>query len=172
MNYNSKERNNFVKAIGALTGVALTISMSGCTSLEDFQKMSPESRATKTCNADSTVNHYRYKANSSRDQIHRIETTLLRGYNTKESCTTITYNSDSSDKANIKNGKVRSSSKVICQDVVIPISDYAYEVEKNRITELTNRHHEYSKLRQEAFNSCYDKVVEMSAEKAFNRYDN
>ncbi len=173
MSSNIKQKNNsFGLTIKAILGFGVISIMSGCTTLEDFQKMSPETRATKTCSSDVTVSHYRYKANSARNQIDNIDGLLRRGYKTKESCTTITYNSDSRDKSSKNKGEIRRSSKVICREVIIPISDYVYELEKNRRNELMNTLEDANQLRRVKFDSCYKKVINMSAENAFNRYDN
>ena len=81
----------------ALSIGGLLLLLNACTSLEDFQKMSPESRAHKTCNNDVTVRHYKSQIYQFTNEINQIDALLLKGYKTHENCTIITYESNSSN---------------------------------------------------------------------------
>ena len=147
----------------------LLLSLNACTSLEDFQKMSPESRAHKTCNNDVTVRHYKSQVYQFTSEINKINTLLLKGYRTHENCTVITYESNSS---NGEKDKQKNSIKKICTEVVIPINDYVYELEKNRRAELTVKLENSQNQKQSNFDICFDRILPMTAEQAYNRYDN
>ena len=146
----------------------LLLSLNACTSLEDFQKMSPESRAHKTCNNDVTVRHYKSQIYQFTNEIDKIDTLLLKGYKTHENCTIITYEGSSS---NGEKTKQRNSIKKICTEVVIPLSDYVYNHEKNRKAELMINLDNARSHKQQNFDTCYNKTLPMSAEQAFNHYD-
>ncbi len=139
--------------------------LTGCTSLEDFQKMTPSARAHKTCQNDVTVRHYKSQIYQYTNEIEQIDDLLLKGYKTRENCTTITYERNSEDKP-------VNAIKKICTDVVIPINDYVYEFEKNRRAELSIQLEQAQDRKQLNFDKCFDKVQTMSAEQAFNYYDN
>jgi len=133
--------------------------------LEDFQKMSPEARAHKTCNNDVTVRHYGSQVYQLSNEINQIDALLLKGYKTRENCTTITYERTSGDKPN-------SAIKKICTEVVIPINDYVYKFEENRKAKLSIELEEAKDKKQINFDQCFNKVVSMNAEQAFTRFDN
>ncbi len=139
--------------------------LNGCTSLEDFQKMSPESRAHKTCKNDVTVRHYNSQVHQLSNEINQIDALLLKGYKTRENCTTITYEKTSE-------GKPTNLIKKICTEVIIPISDYVYKFEEGRKANLAIELEEAKNRKQTNFDQCFEKVVSMSAEQAFNRFDN
>ena len=153
--------------IGITRTLILTIAAltSACTTLEDFQNMSPSARANKTCNDDVTVRHYRYQVNNLTSQINEIDALLLKGYRVRESCTTITYDNDSSKTP-------KQSSKKICQEVVIPLNDHIYNLEKERRLNLSQELESATIRKKNSFNDCYQKVLPMSAEQAFTRFDN
>mgnify|MGYP005622424559 FL=1 len=152
----------------ALSIGGLLLLLNACTSLEDFQKMSPESRAHKTCNNDVTVRHYKSQIYQFTNEINQIDALLLKGYKTHENCTIITYESNSS---NGEKDKQKNSIKKICTEVVIPLSDYVYDHEKNRKSELVINLDNAKIQKQQAFDSCYNETLPMSAEQAFNHYD-
>ena len=151
-----------------LTTITIVFLLNGCTSLEDFQKMSPGSRAHKTCNNDVTVRHYKSQIYQFTNEINQIDALLLKGYKTHENCTVITYESNTSDS---EKDKQRNSIKKICTEVVIPLSDYVYDHEKNRKSELMINLDNAKIQKQQNFDSCYNKTLSMSAEQAFNHYD-
>jgi len=147
-----------------IASVAILL-LSSCTSLEDFQKMSPEARAHKTCNNDVTVRHYGSQVYQLSNEINQIDALLLKGYKTRENCTTITYERTSGDKPD-------SAIKKICTEVVIPINDYVYKFEENRKAKLSIELEEAKDKKQINFDQCFNKVVSMNAEQAFTRFDN
>lgn len=147
----------------------LLLLLNACTSLEDFQKMSPESRAHKTCNNDVTVMHYKSQVYQLTNEISQIDALLLKGYKTHENCTVTTYESNSS---NGEKDKQRNSIKKICTEVVIPLNDYIYDHEKNRKSELMINLDNARIQKQQNFDTCYSKTLLMTAEQAFTRFDN
>ena len=147
-----------------IASVAILL-LSSCTSLEDFQKMSPEARAHKTCNNDVTVRHYGSQVYQLSNETNQIDALLLKGYKTRENCTTITYERTSGDKPD-------SAIKKICTEVVIPINDYVYKFEENRKAKLSIELEEAKDKKQINFDQCFNKVVSMNAEQAFTRFDN
>ncbi len=143
--------------------------LNGCTSLEDFQKMSPESRAHKTCNNDVTVRHYKSQVYQLTNEINQIDALLLKGYRTHENCTVITYESNTLGD---EKDKQKNSIKKICTEVVIPLTNYTYDHEKNKKSELMTNLGNAKSKKQQNFDQCYQKVLLMTPEQAFTRFDN
>jgi hypothetical protein len=139
--------------------------LNACTSLEDFQKMTPQTRAHKTCNNNVTVKHYKSQTYHLTNEINEIDELLLKGYKTHENCTTITYERTDKDKP-------VNSIKKICTEVIIPLNDHVYESEKNRRAELALQLENAKDKKQSNFDKCFDQVLSMSVEQAYNRFDN
>lgn len=154
--------------IRILTLVSLMLLLNACTSLEDFQKMTPETRAYKACKNDVTVSFYRSKIYQLERDIEEIDSLLLRGYKTHKNCTVITY------KDNFKTNKEKpnKSIKKICTEVAIPLNDYIYEFEKNRRDSLTIELENFQNNKQINFDKCFNQVLSMTVEQAYNYYDN
>ena len=67
----------------------LGIALTGCTTLKDFQKMTPNERASKTCLNDSLVSHYRNNERAYSKEMRSLDDILMKGYTVVENCTTL-----------------------------------------------------------------------------------
>ena len=149
----------------------LTVFIQSCSTLEDFKKMTPQSRAQKACNADPTVQHYTNLVSNSNHQLNKISTLLNNGYKTVKSCTTTTTQVPIIHK-NTQTLHYESVLQETCSDHIVLLTDFA----TNRLLDQQNQL--LSKLpaakisMDESFQSCFEKVVDFSPERAIKYYEN
>ena len=169
-------------AIGVI-GIVLT----GCTTLKDFQKMTPPERASKTCLNDSLVSHYRNNERAYSKEIRSLDDILMKGYTVVENCTTTIIDISGNYNKNTKryeydprsNRIIKVQSKYqppkkktirTCRSQTIPLTDYAISKYTERKIELMPLLSDAKKSGSNEFDVCYNKIVNYSAEKAFSHY--
>ena len=171
------------------------VLLQSCTSLKDFQKMSPESRAQKTCGSDSKVMSYNRIARSANSQVIDLDRELSTGYKTITKCeeTVITtnikkerdYYNDKDymrylDAKRKKDGKKtdphknKDVKKVIktCNEHIIVHSPRTIDAMVNRRNILMNEYSIAKQKSRESFSACFDVVKGYDAKTAYEIYDN
>lgn len=148
--------------------VTLFLTLGGCSSVEDFQKMSPASRAHKVCNDDPTI--YRLASSIRRNnyQINELDDLLVKGYSTTQSCrTTVSHGGQKN-----KDGSYVLRERKTCVDNQIPLTQYAINKYSADIVNLTLSTKKLSVKSEVLLSKCLVKTSTLSAEQAFNIYDN
>ena len=158
-----------------------SIFLTGCgATLKEFQKMSPNERASKTCSNDYLVKHYKDKELSYYREIENLETLLMNGYKTISNCSTIVIDDrntylytgilENTTQHTPKTPKKRVIRK--CRQNVVPLTSYAMDKYLARKDDLAPLLEDVRTRKQNAYESCFNKVVDFSAEKAFGYYKN
>jgi predicted ATP-dependent protease len=145
--------------------------MQSCTTLDDFKKMTPQSRAQKACNADPTVQHHSNLVNNYTHKLNNISTLLNQGYKTVESCSTTTTKIPAINKKTQKH-YYKSVFQETCHRDIVPLTEYAtsrlLQQQQDLLPKLT-----YEKnAMDETFLTCFEKVVTFTPERAFKYYEN
>lgn len=158
-----------------------SVFLVGCgASLKDFQKMTPSERTSKTCNNDYVVKHHKDRERSYFKEISNLETLLMNGYKTVQNCSTTviddrhTYLYTGFIENNTKHVPQDPKKRIIkrCRNEIVPLTPYAMKKFEERKTELIPNLKDARNRKQEAFDSCFSKVIDLSAEKAFGYYKN
>ena len=161
--------------------ITSTFFLAGCgATLQDFQKMTPTERASKTCSNDPVVRHHKNNERAYFTEVAGIETLLMNGYKTIQNCTTTiiddrnVYRYGVVLEADREYTRTEPKKKIIqrCSNKIIPLTNYAvdkYEIRKNDLLPMLK---DAKKRKQDAFDSCFNRVVDMSPEKAFGYYKN
>lgn len=158
---------HFKKLLLILSALALQ----SCTTLSDFKKMSPESRANKACKNDATVIFYTKKHDKASNRLSVINSLLSRGYKTIQTCDTSTvYYPVINPKTNKKT--IEQTLQENCSTHVIPLTEYATNTILAEKSELINSIAIAKKSIDPAIKSCLNKVVKFNAEDAYNYYNN
>jgi len=155
----------------------LFLLISGCTTLQDFQKMNVSNRAYFVCQHDESFVSYTNEVNHYQNKINTIAEDLHNGYKMRETCRTVHHKvpdpitCKSFDKKKKEYTQCTQSytkqTKKICKEVIVPIN---IELEKENL-ERYNNWLEVSRIKKtQAYDSCYSKVLPMSAETAFSYY--
>ncbi len=153
--------NNNLKKILPF-GVLLLLS--GCVSLENYQKMTPTQRAQDVCQNNAQVNYYHNQINQFKQEIREINTLLSRGYSTRENCTVTTYE----DNFKTNKEKLNKATKRVCTEVIIPVSNRAHEFKENKKFELIQALQHSENQQRISFDECFARVLPMSAKQAYN----
>lgn len=146
-------------------------ALAGCTTLSDFEKMSPESRAIRVCaNADSTKKLLKSCDNYA-EAVKTHEINLQQGFISYHKCVWYEIpDGEESDCWRGNNGyvhcetrpKVRHEER--CGDIIQPLDREAEEVElQNAKTALETCQQEIAILKM----SCLNKAARLSADEAF-----
>ena len=145
--------------------------MQSCTSLSDFKKMSPDTRAKKACNNDTTVKFYTNKYNNATHRLNKINNHLSKGYKAIQTCDTSTiYYPVKDPKTNKRT--VEQSLQENCTTHIVPLTEYATN---NMLTEKSELNHTISIAQKKidpAFNSCFEKLKTFNARDAYDYYKN
>ena len=191
---NKPYRATITKVVASMITLVL---LQSCTSLKDFQKMSPESRAQKTCGSDSKVMSYNRIARSANSQVIDLDRELSTGYKTITKCeeTVIKMNikeerdyyndkdymryldakrkKDGKNKNKNKN-KNKDVKKVIktCNEHIIVHSPRTIDAMVNRRNILMNEYSIAKQKSRESFSACFDVIKGYDAKTAYEIYDN
>lgn len=159
--------------------IAVAFTLVACASVEDFQAMSPEERAEKTC---TSADAYDDRARDIRrnDSAMRSQTALLStGYRVHENCqmvsTTIPGTTAdcggatgvSLQACKLGNTPATTQQKKVCTETPIPIN---HEYEARVLRNLQMDHESLSEEHQQKTYLCMAKVRSLPAERAYTLY--
>lgn len=160
--------------------VVLTLLLvSACTTLEDFQAMSPEERAEKVCSATAASRQRKWALNSLNDEISARQQLLATGYRVYEHCriVAVTVPARSADCGGLsgeelaacqsKTVPASTENRRVCEAVPVPI-DYQYEASVLRNLQM-NREQQLAIDDEQAY-VCVGRARSLSADEAYSKY--
>lgn len=153
--------------------------VSACTTLEDFQAMSPEERAEKVCSATAASRQRKWALNSLNDEISARQQLLATGYRVYEHCriVAVTVPARSADCGGLsgeelaacqsKTVPASTENRRVCEAVPVPI-DYQYEASVLRNLQM-NREQQLAIDDEQAY-VCVGRARSLSADEAYSKY--
>jgi len=148
--------------------------LTGCTTLEDFQKMTPEQRAQQVCNQQ--VAPLDRQAQDLRAGIADVNAALSAGYRLHRSCRDVARYGDKQVTCTTSNNGPTSTTKctefrpqrieTVCTDQPVAIS---FDLERDKLNSFTAQLAGAEAQRNAAWSSCFQDVVRLSPEAAFSR---
>ncbi len=161
---------------------------SGCTTLKDFQAMSPDQRADFVCSQENSVKRLAANINDYHQRLDDVEDALERGYRVHVACHdewipacdihghddhedhNDRHNEKDHDRKSHHDQKKHSKSHYhqVCIETPVAI-DWQFETLKKEqyrdaLSAAQDDHHQ-------AFSECSERVMPMSAGEAFSYYD-
>lgn len=153
--------------------VAAVIALAGCTTVEDFRKMSAQDRALLVCNRDPEVLRLRESRQSHTDGIRSAQEALGRGYRIHRQCRTVDVPTGSRTLCEKRGEQTlcreekTTRKEERCNETPVPIHP---DNERRNIAEWTDAGARLDRQSQDAFEQCYDRVFHMTPEQAYQRY--
>ncbi len=154
----------------------LSLLLSACASLDDFQQMDTQTRTEYVCERDRLVSHQRDKLAEVKNTIAEIEQALLNGYRLVEACTeTIVESSETVCVSSQVNGQLVTTCTAteeptlekICTDTPVAIDG---ELEKEKLVEWQKEQLYAERRVNDAYMACFNEVGSMTAEQAYDYY--
>ena len=151
----------------------------GCTSLEDFQAMSPDARADKVCGATLAARERRRTLSGLDAEIAEREDLLATGYRVHNYCRVVAVmvpaqapdcsglSGDELSACQRRTVPAHAENRRVCEPVAVPI-DYPYESARLRDLQLTRAEQRDADEEQRA--GCFSRARELSADDAWSRY--
>ena len=155
--------------------------VAACTTIEDFQAMTPDERAEEVCSATSASRQRRSSLASINNQVAASEQLLATGYRVYEDCQVLPVNvpahtSDCSGKSGSKlescqksNTPARIEYRRFCREIPVPI-DYNYESSVLRNLQMARE--EQQEIHEQQTYVCVAKARSLPATDAYLLYIN
>jgi len=152
-----------------------------CTTIEDFQAMSPDERAEKVCSATSASRQRSSSLANINNQIQMKEHLLATGYRVYEDCQVVPIvvparNADCSGKTGSElescqknNTPARTEYRRLCREIPVPI-DYNYESSMLRDLRMTRE--DQLEIHDQQTYSCVARARSLPATDAYILYKN
>lgn len=148
--------------------------LTGCTTLEDFQKMIPEQRAQQVCGQQ--VAPLDRQVQDLRVGIADVNAALSAGYRLYRSCRDVARYGDKQVTCTTSNTGPTSTTKctefrpqrieTVCTDQPVAIS---FDLERDKLNSFTAELAGAESQRNAAWSGCFQDVVRLSPEAAFSR---
>jgi hypothetical protein len=155
--------------------------LGSCTTIEDFQAMSPDERAEKVCSATSASRQQSSALAAINNQIAAKEQLLATGFRVYEDCQVVPISvpariSDCSGKSGNdlescqnSNTPARTEYRRLCREIPVPI-DYNYESSVLRNLQMTRE--DQQEIHQQQTYTCVAKARSLPATDAYMLYKN
>lgn len=159
--------------------VLTALLVSACTTLEDFQAMSPDERAEKVCSATAASRQRKWALNSLNDEIAARQQLLATGYRVYEHCRIVAVtvparpadcgglSGDELAACQQKTVPARMENRRVCEAVPVPI-DYQYEASVLHNLQMTRE--DQLAIHDEQAYVCVGRARSLSADEAYSRY--
>jgi hypothetical protein len=159
--------------------VPTLLLVSACTTLEDFQAMSPDERAQRVCSATAASRQRQWALNSLNDEIAARQQLLATGYRVYEHCRIVAVSvparpadcgglsGEELTACQQKTIPARTENRRVCEAVPVPI-DYQYEASVLRNLQMTRE--EQLAIDDEQAYVCVGRARSLSADEAYSRY--
>lgn len=153
--------------------------VNACTTLEDFQAMSPDERAEKVCSATAASRQRRWQLNSLNDEISARQQLLATGYRVHEYCriVAVTVPARPADCGGLSGDELATcqqktvpasmQNRRVCEAVPVPI-DYRYEAAVLHNLQMTRE--EQLAIDDEQAYVCVGRARSLSVDEAYSRY--
>ena len=158
--------------------IAAVLMMNGCASLNSFQEMSSGERARFVCSRQGNIVSLDARIQSTSAEVSELETVVANGYRVHETC----------QRVRVDSGNTRCTSQVVfgtiqtnCYDAGLPSYDTVCQeipvaidgrIEEAKLTNHQKALRSLRKTRSKVWRECFQMISDMSAEAAFEYYDN
>jgi hypothetical protein len=155
------------------------VTAGACTTLEDFQAMSPDERADKVCSSTAAYRQRRSALNTLNNEILTREELLSSGYRVHEYCriVAVTVPARAADCGGLSGDELtacqqktvpaRTENRRVCEPVAVPI-DFQYESAMLRDLQLARA--EQLEIHEEQTYVCVARARSLSVDEAYSRY--
>ena len=155
--------------------------LTACTTIEDFQAMSPDERAEAVCSATGAARQRSSTLAGINNQIATKEQLLATGYRVYEDCQVVPVSvpartADCSgksgnelDQCQRSNTPARTEYRRLCREIPVPI-DYNYE--SSALRDLRMAREDQQELHDQQNYSCVARARSLSATDAYLLYRN
>lgn len=159
--------------------LAVAVLTGACTTLEDFQAMSPDERAAKVCSSTAGSRQRRSALSNLNNEISTSEEVLSNGYRVHEYCriVAVAVPARAADCWNLTGDELSAcqqrtvpagyENRRVCEPVAVPI-DYQYESAKLRDLQLARA--EQLEMQEEQSYACMGRARSLSVDEAYSRY--
>ncbi len=152
----------------------LSVLLTGCASIDDFRKMTPDERARTVCEADSNLRQLHKEKDALTQAIQSSQEALSRGYKLHRECKDVevygdvtTVCKDVSKNKTVCKEHRPVSTKTECKDIPVTIDS---GLEKENIRIWTKNRTQLDKKIRNDWSACYSRVVKMTPEQAYELY--
>ena len=145
----------------------------GCTTVSDFQKMSPHERAVAVCKRQKDLQSIGSQISSLQNSINDSQSVLARGYRVHQQCRQVEVYGDSSVTCNRFGSQVTcdesrpKSYKTECTETPVSINP---DLEKENIRNWSQSIESLKAQGKEKAQKCYQFIYPMSPEQAYKYY--
>jgi hypothetical protein len=155
------------------------LAASACTTLEDFQAMSPDERADKVCSETAAYRQRKWALANLNDALLEKQNLLAKGYRVHEYCriVAVTVPARPADCGGMTGEELTAcqqktvpgstENRRVCEAVPVPI-DYQYESAVLRDLQLARA--EQLDIHEEQTYVCVARARSLSADEAYSRY--
>lgn len=155
----------------------LTLSLSACVSLAEFENMSAPDRARLVCQSDARVIALKNNLRQTQNQIREANEAIRQGYRSLRVCerrnvqtgsttTCETIKEDNVERV-VCEEEVEYEKKRDCRELITPIDVYQEQINIERWNRLAMR--EQTELDQR-MQRCFSEVLPLSPQEAYLRY--
>ncbi len=153
--------------------ILMAAALAGCTTVDDFRKMSPQDRASRVCDRDREVNSLRRSKQTYVDAIRSAQEALGRGYRVHKACQEVSVPAGSERVCQAvgtqtvcrENQILRRETR--CQETPVPINP---DNERRNVSDWNATAAAVDQQLQAAFAACYQRVLPLSPEQAYQLY--
>ncbi len=153
----------------------LAVTLAGCTTLEDFQKMSPAQRAQKVCSQQAEPLDRQIR--ELRNAVADVNAAMAAGYRLHRSCQDVERFGPKQVTCTTTNNGPASTTRctefrprrleTVCVDQPVAIS---FELERDKLNSYTAQLTGAEGQRNTVYGACFQEVVRLSPEEAFARF--
>jgi hypothetical protein len=159
-------------------GMAASVMLFGCVTVEQFEKMSSSERADFICSRDKTVINLQSSINNSLYGKYAIQQKISNGYETKSNCESVKVQTPRSVSCGTTYGVYTSNTNCNvyndtqyeqrCTESHVPIN---VDTEKEKLQQVNNYINSAEKEKSEAYSRCYSHIYKMSPEEVYLYYN-
>lgn len=153
-----------------LLPLALTAA---CTTVSDFQKMTPGQRAEAVCKRQPTLRNMFEQKQALEAQVADAQAALARGYRVHKQCQQVKVYGNASTSCTSMNGYTNcqesrpESYETRCTETPVSISA---DLERSNINLWSQSLENLRSQARSYYQNCYQSVLGMSAEEAYKHY--
>lgn len=151
----------------------VALALAGCTTVEDFQKMSAPDRAARVCDRDREVQGLRRSKQAYVDAISSAQEALGRGYRVHRACEQVEVPTGSEKTCQTNGTQTVCTERQVmkkeqrCHETPVPINP---DNERRNVADWGQAAAGIEQQLQASYARCYHRVLPMTPEQAFQLY--
>jgi len=154
----------------ALLALVLALTLVGCTTIEDFRRLSPDQRAQRVCERDATVGAHNMRLGEWERQHAQTQAALDRGYHLHRQCRSVpaAVTEVCEMQGNRRVCRTREEERRrVCSDVPVPLDA---RLESDKLAAYAENIARERQARDQTWQRCVAHVRTLSPEAAFSLY--